>query len=360
MPLALACVAITGAWSTRAAADPHRTSSLSWVDLPGAEGCGGTPAIARAIEERLGRRAIVSPVDAELSIEAYAEHSGRPALWHAYVQVRARDGALLGSRDLASAADDCSELRAAVVLVAALMIDPDAARPTPGSPAGGGVDLPRSPSPAPAPTPACPPAPEPPAPPPPRIVIRRVEVPVPAASPAGRWTLEPSASFALGFGVLPSTASGVRVALAVGLQRPWGFEAFGKAWANQSVPAQQGAQVRFSLADLGAVVCPLSVGSAGLPRLAGCAGAEVGFLETSSQGFVAPQSSLDPTLRLAASASLSFPVAQGVSVRLGGELGFAVVRSQFVYNDPTGTSKVVADEPLVTGQADLGLAISLH
>jgi hypothetical protein len=355
---AVLCLAAAGLWSRPSAADSHRTSSLSWVELPGAEGCGGATTIAHAIEERLGRAAIVSPVDAELSIEAYAERSGRPPLWHAVVRVRTREGVLLGSRELASAADDCSELRAAVVLVAALMIDPDAARRPAGPPAHEVSSPPPVPVPAPAPAPAaaCPPLPDPP---PPQVVVQRVEVPVAAGPRSQAWTAEPSASAALGFGVLPSTAPGARVGLAVGPRRSWSIEAFAKLWASQSVAVEQGAQVRFSLADAGAAFCPLSFGSARLPTLTACLGAEVGLLQSESQGFVNPQDSLEPTVRLVAPASLSLPVAMGVSVRLGAELDFALVRDHYVYSDASKAPHVLW-EPLVSGEADLGLAISVR
>jgi hypothetical protein len=339
-------------------AEGHKTSSLSWVELQGAESCGGAPAVARAVEARLGRHAIVSPVDAELSIEAYVERSGRPPLWHAVVQVRGRSGAVLGSRELASAADNCDELRASVAIVAALMIDPDAVRRSASDRVPEPLPAPEAPA---APTPpACPPPPEPPPPPAPRVIVERVEVPAPASPASQGWTVEPSASFALGFGVLPATAAGVRLGVGVGMPRPWAFEVFGAAWGNQSVGAEQGAQVRFALVDVGAAACPLTLGARRRVHLTACAGLEVGFVQTESQGFVAPENSLDPTLWLAVPSTLSFPLGQGVSIELGADLGVAVVGNQFFYRDPTSAARVVATQSLVTGEASLGLGVDLR
>jgi hypothetical protein len=342
---AFGCLAWVCSRPKSATADSSRTSSLSWVELPGAEGCGGAPAIARAVEERLGRHVLVSPAQADLSIEARAERSGHPPLWHAVVLLRDQDGAVLGSRELGSATDDCSELRASVALAAALMIDPDAAL------------RPRDP-PAP-PLPPSPPAPlAPPPPAPPTIIIQRVEVAVPAVA-ALPWRAEPSASLALGFGVLPSPAVGLRMGVAVAPPRVWVFEAFGGVWADQTALAEQRAQVRFSLPYVGLTVCPLRLGGDGRPTLSICSGAELGFLGGASQGFTATRSSLDPTLHLVAPARLSFPVVGGVALRAGGELGVALVRNRFVYEDAMRTTQVISDMPLVTAECDLGLSISL-
>ena len=63
------------------------TSSLSWVELAGAEGCGGAPAVAQEVERRLGRHALVSPAQADLSVEGYAERRGNPPRFHAVIVV---------------------------------------------------------------------------------------------------------------------------------------------------------------------------------------------------------------------------------------------------------------------------------
>ena len=354
LPLALGCAAVWAPSSARA--DSHRTSSLSWVELPGAEACGGAPAIARAVEERLGRRAIVSPSEAEVSIEARAERSGHPALWHAVVQLRDPDGRLLGSREFNSAADDCSELRSTVALAMALMIDPDAvlrARTEP--PAASAPPAAVNPPPAPEPPP-------PPPTPPPQVIVQRVEVPVPvAAAPLvpSPWRVEPSAASALGFGFLPSIATGVRVGVTVRPPTFWAIEAFGGAWADQTVPAAQGAQVRFSLADAGLAVCPLRAGQAPKVSLSACGGFEVALLQAESEGFPSPRSSVDPALRIVAPARLTFPIAGPFAVRIAGELGVTVLRNYFTYDVASQTNQVLVQSALATAEGEVGLLVSL-
>lgn len=321
----------------------NQASSLSWVELPGAEGCGGAPAIAKAVEERLGRHLLVSPAQADLSIEGRVERSGRPPFWHATVRLRDKYGAVLGIRELQSASDDCGELRASVALAAALMIDPDALLHPPAPP-------------PPLPSPVA--RQEPPAPVPPRIVIERVEVLIPVvASPTPSWGAEQAASFALGFGVLPSTAVGLRLGITVSPPRAWSIEAFGGVWSNQILFAEAGAQVRFSLPYVGLALCPLRVGRSAHARVTVCAGGEVGFLESASQGFVGARTELDPTLSVVTPARLVFPIVGGVAARIGGELGLALIRNQFVYEGPTPSTHVVSSPPLATAAVEAGLSV---
>lgn len=84
-----------------ARADRNHTSSLSWVALPGAENCGGAGELARIVENRLHRHALVSPSQADTSIEGRLERSGLPPYWHAIVEIRDGTGAVVGSREFA-------------------------------------------------------------------------------------------------------------------------------------------------------------------------------------------------------------------------------------------------------------------
>jgi hypothetical protein len=338
--------------SAARAADTHRTSSLSWVELPGAEGCGGAPAVARAEEDRLGRHALVSPAQADLSIEARVERSGRPPHWHAVMVLRDRDGTVLGGRELGSAAADCAELRASAALAAALMIDPDAAlRPDP----------PAAPPPDPPPVVPAPPAPVPPLEAlasPPQVIVERVP-PGPVVEAPSSWGVTPTAGFALGFGVLPATAAGVRLGITVSPPHFWDLALFGGVWAAQTVHAERGAQIRFSLPWAGLAVCPVHLGRRGRPSLSVCVGPEVGFLESEPQDFMSARSSVEPAVSVVAPARIEVPLVGGLGLNLGGELAVYLLRDQFVYEDPVTTTHVVASHPLVTASCDVGLSLSL-
>ncbi|MBW2461732.1 MAG: hypothetical protein JRH11_08800 [Deltaproteobacteria bacterium] len=102
-----------------------RTSSLSWVRLPGAEDCATAPELARAVEARLGREVFVAPRNAELSVEGRVA-PGDGGGFTATFAVATAGGEVLGQRELGTESEDCSELTATVAFVVAVMIDPDA------------------------------------------------------------------------------------------------------------------------------------------------------------------------------------------------------------------------------------------
>src|SRR5690348_567896 len=85
-----ACVSVGLAWRV-ASAQPEargpRTSSLSWVRLPGAEGCVATQTLARAAEDRLGRSVFVSAAQADVSVEGRIEPK-RGGGFHAVLTLR--------------------------------------------------------------------------------------------------------------------------------------------------------------------------------------------------------------------------------------------------------------------------------
>ena len=93
---ALAATALSTA--TTARAEEPRTSSLSWLRMPGAEGCVTTQALARAVEERLGRSAFVSAAQADLSVEGSV--APRPRGYRAQITVRDAKGESLINRAL--------------------------------------------------------------------------------------------------------------------------------------------------------------------------------------------------------------------------------------------------------------------
>src|SRR5579864_5373828 len=97
-------------------ADPLRASTVSWVVGPGAENCGRADQLMRAIQDRLQKRAFVSPEQANVFIEASVERSPNSGAWHAIVQVRDLWGAVAGTREFDSVGPDCTELRDSVAL----------------------------------------------------------------------------------------------------------------------------------------------------------------------------------------------------------------------------------------------------
>jgi hypothetical protein len=139
----------------------------------------------------------------------------------------------------------------------------------------------------------------------------------------------------------------------------WAIEAFGVAWGNQSAAAEQGAQVRFSVTEAGVALCPVWLGGGSRPTLSVCGGAELALFESESEGFAASRSEVDPAVRAVVPARVSFPVARGVALRVGAELGVALMRDQFVYEDASHTAHSISGSPLVSAECDTGVAVSL-
>src|SRR5258708_255178 len=65
----IALIAVTTTHDARASEEKGRTSSLSWLRMPGSDSCIATQALARSVEERLGRRVFVSAAEADVSVE---------------------------------------------------------------------------------------------------------------------------------------------------------------------------------------------------------------------------------------------------------------------------------------------------
>jgi hypothetical protein len=222
-----------------ARASDGRTSSLSWLRMPGADSCIATQALARSVEDRLGRHVFVSASEADVSVEGRIErHAGSAPGWHSVITIRDGKGALLGTRELDRPDGSCAAMNEPLALVIAVMIDPDAA-----------LSPPAPPPPAPAPPPTAPPPPVPapppaPAPPP----------PAPAKSP---MRFQGDATATISSGLTPSLAAGATVAGALFLPNdiPLGFRAYGSLFVPTSAE-QFGAKAHFDLFYVGGAVCP--------------------------------------------------------------------------------------------------------
>jgi hypothetical protein len=318
------------------AAEAH-TSSLSWVELPGAEACGGATSIAKAVEQRLGRVALVSPAQADLSIEGRAERVG--SRLRAVLVLRDGSGVQLGSREIESEAVDCSELRETVALAVALMIDPDA------------VLHPLPPLARPAPSAL------PPTPPPPTIVVQRVEEAPVAPSPPVPWQVEPAASVAIGYGFLPSVSVGALVSTTILPPRTWPVEVYGGVWAAQRVAAQASASAELTSTFVGLGICPLSARRTELLFVV-CAAGQVGVVGSAPTGFLTAHGGSLPTVHLVADAHLSLSLVRSVVARAGGSLAAALRRSEFVFDNAAG-AQTLFDASVLAATADLGLAVTL-
>jgi hypothetical protein len=333
------------AGSARAEPAPPRTSSLSWVRLPGAESCSGARALAEAVELRLRRKVFVPASQAGLSIEGRIERARTG--WRARVAIAAEDGAPLGSRVLESAAERCDALDGEIVLVLALMIDPEAALAPPAPPP--------------------PPAPLPPPPPLPVVIVREVAaaaVPCPAPPPPPPPPLPPwhagvRAGVAGAIGVLPGPTVGFEIRGHVAPPR-WSWPAFelgGAVWAARSVVrGAVGAAFTRSAAFVG--VCPVALLRAGL-ALAPCVGAQIGALRASAFGFDVTRAAQQAVVDLTAGADLRLRIAGPLFAAARADLVIPLVRDRFFYLTAQGAQAELFRMAPVAGTGGLSAGVEL-
>ncbi|WP_437660022.1 hypothetical protein [Sorangium sp. So ce1182] len=344
----LVAAALVAAARPARASSGEQTASLSWVRLAGAEACVGARALAQAVEARLGRAALVSAARADLTIEGRIEPGGSGG-WRAVIAVADAEGAVLGTREIATASPRCRAIDDELALAIALMIDPSA-RLSPSAP-------PALAAPAPPPASASAPVP-PPAPPPPptQVIVQRILIPVPppAPPPPAPWRVEVGAGPLFGLGLLPSP--GVAAVIHARLTPPgfWAFELGGAVWFPDE--ATTGASsTRFSWSEGFVSACPVSLGST--TRLSACAGARLGALRVNGIGF-----GVDRTdERLTAGVTLDVRLARRLSgpFTAGGGLGLIapLVRDTFYYIDAQGREREVFQMAPLAGTADVLLGV---
>ncbi|WP_438014872.1 hypothetical protein WMF18_28790 [Sorangium sp. So ce315] len=347
---ALAAALLAGARPARASPG-EQTASLSWVRLAGAEACVGARALAQAVEARLGRAALVSAARAELTVEGRVEPGGSGG-WRAVLAVADADGAVLGTREIATASPRCRAIDDELALAIALMIDPSA-KLSPGAPPAAPAPAP-APAPSPAPLPAPPAAPAPPPAPAPQVIVQRVLIPVSPPAPLPPWRVEIGAGLLFGLGLLPSP--GVAAALRARLTPPrfWSFEVGGAVWLPDEATTGA-ASTRFTWGEGFVSACPVSLGSE--TRLAACAGVRLGALRAGGLGFRVDRSDE----RLTAGGTLDARLTRRLvgPLTAGGGLGLIVpfVRDTFYYVDAQGQDREVFQMAPLAGTADVLLGV---
>ncbi len=331
--------------STEALAE-SRTSSLSWVRMPGADACVATQDLARDVEARLGRAVFVSAAQADVSVEGHIEPNRSGPGFHAVVSLRDGKGALLGTRELSKKEPACDDMRAPLALVIAVMIDPDAAL---------------KPKPEPPPLP----------PPEPTVIVKErtvyVEVPAPppketsppVAKPAKpTWETEIDIAFASSVGLLPSAGPGVGISAVILPPRGPAFSIDSTYFFGTDASAERGAKATFT-AGLGAIgVCPLAHHGDRFSIFA-CVALGLGAEDVRADGFdnhLGTQSRIlfVPSLDVRGSVGLVGPLR--ASLALSGL--FPVTRDSFVYERADGTQARLFQASPVAGKAAAGLGAS--
>jgi hypothetical protein len=115
------------AWG-QVVAETAERYELRWVNEGGAESCVSGAALARLLEQTLGKPADSSGPP-ELLVEGRAEPASLPLRFRLRLSFKdARTGELVGERELTTSDADCGVLTPSALLVLAMSIDPEAAR----------------------------------------------------------------------------------------------------------------------------------------------------------------------------------------------------------------------------------------
>ncbi len=317
-----------------------RTSALSWVRLPGADGCIGAPALAAAVEARLGRRVFVPPADAEISVEGTVAYRADTKRFKATFRIADRNGVVLGVRDVDESVASCDKLDDRFVFVLSVLIDPDASLGSPAAPLA-------------APSAETKPAPADEQPPPPAKVDTPPSPPPPAPEP---WRWLAGADFGGSAGLVPDIGWVVS-GFALVTPPHWpGIRAKGSSYlpTSQRIAGVARAEIALVTGQIG--VCPLQVRrppfgfTVCLDGLLGELSARgAGFPDSRSYGTLVGGVVLDLVAELA--------VSRAVVLTLSPALVVPLSRARLSYDDAAGQRQSIFEVAPVGGSVALGLAV---
>ncbi|MEO8846400.1 MAG: hypothetical protein ABI591_18810 [Kofleriaceae bacterium] len=267
--------------------------ALHWVQHDGAATCIGDHELAAAVTARLGN----APARGQTRLVIDGEIAPSGSGWTAAIHTADEHGVVLGQRDLHEPAADCRALDDKLVLVIALIIDPELLDEAPAPPA-----------------------------------IERVVVAAP-------WHVGASVAALASRGMLPGFGFGT--AIAARIEPPWGWpiEISTTLWPYDRANAAPG----------GATLLQLTGGLAICPRLAGplavCAGVQAG--EVRARGFGFDRNELEHEVVLDGTLELRFDRRFGTSagVRIGAGAWVPAARPQYVVHE--ASSDVVVYQPAV-------------
>ncbi len=316
-----------------------RTSSLSWVRMPGAERCVPSRGLAEAVEARLGRTVFVSAADAELAVEGRVEPEGEG--FRATIVLSEAGGEVLGERSIATDDPSCAALAEPLALVVAVMIDPDAALRPESEPSGDEL-APENES---ENEPQEPPRVEE------RVVVRRERVVVERDAPSWRVELDGTVGAALGRlpGVAPSVAGAVYVEPPhfIGIELGLGL-----------LPYASHDGVTFAMGWGQISVCPFTWRPSDL-SVGVCGGVNLGVARFEADaGEPAGEEKL--TGEVVLHGRLGWRLFEWLSLLARPAVLVPVRRDVFTYEDGMGAEQTVYDPWPVAVMVDLGVGIHLE
>jgi hypothetical protein len=342
-PRAFACVALLLSAAPRPLlADPVRIepSALSWTRSTGADSCPSGPDVAKAVEARLGRQALVPTAQAELVVEAYVERNAE--LGFRVVMKLVRGEAVIGRREIETTEPDCSGVVEKAALAIALMIDPE----TPLTP-------------PPPPQPDAAPMPQPLPPKKQAALVTEKASPATTTVTARRpWQGDLELAVGIGTGLMPNLAPGLFArGRAIPPDYPFAVELEGAYFPRQSLEAEPGKGGKFTLLLAGASLCSRPPR---WTRLSGsaCAGALVGSIVGEGYGFDNSPKFQAWAFVLAARGRLWFRPTPGFALLIGPDLQLPLKRDDFTTRRPPETTRLFRMSPVGLG-FELGATLEL-
>jgi len=340
----------------RAHATESKTSSLSWLRMPGADSCVATQPFARAVEERLGRSVFVSAAQADLSVEGRIEKRRGGPGWHAVITVRDAKGVTLGTRELERPDGSCEAMTEPLALIVAVMIDPDAAMrpktsPTPSAEPERDASPPSTDAapPAPATTATASAAPA--------TTSAAVDAPPPPSPSPSRdpWRFEGHGAITASNGLTPTLTGGAGVeAILYPPRIPIGFRGYTMLFLPTDKTAD-GARASFDMLYLGGGLCPTWRTRV---SVMGCLGGQLGVLrpraETPNRGI---SESLLPIWNAMAELRLHVPIVAPIGVAAGVGAGIPLLRPRLEYTSsaPARDTQTLHRADAFVLTADLGI-----
>jgi hypothetical protein len=283
----IACLALPRS----ARADDARLRALLRWQKPPASTCIGQSELEQRVEQLLGRRAFVSPPEADVAVRGSIERSGD--VWLARIAVVGVDGTPVAVRELRGTEPDCAALNPALVIVLATLFDaPSATTSFEGDADGRGGGL-------------------------------RVDIGLSVQGALGRL---PGGSFAAGpllrLAVPPLPPIWIDLALSLPVDE---YDAAGR-----------GAQ--FWALGGGLAVCPELVRSGGI-AFALCAGARVNALQARGGGLGVERRPIRVLPQASGQAALSLGLWPGAHARFAAGATVAFARPGFHYERLDGTAR---------------------
>jgi len=343
----IACVASVGGWGVSARAQVEEVEAIRVV-VAASRDCAADGGFAEQMFARTRRARPATMGDGSArEFDVSLRNVGKRV--EGRLTIRASDGTMSDRRVTGRS---CGDVVAALALVAALIVDPQASTKP--------VAALTIPAPAPAapsvPTPLPPPVPTPPPPVMARVEVTSLPTPVPAVA---RWRFESDVGASVRTGIASEPAFGAQAGLGLA-QRSTSWAAlsvrtsFLVAQAEDATTREGTARFRWVLGRVGACV--------GGPRFAnrldvrGCAFTEGGALLADGIAVENPQSIVRPWVASGLGARIGWHITDrfGLEVEVAGLV--PMLRDTFAFGPPSGMPTLVLPEvPAVSGSLSVGI-----